>query len=59
MFDPARLPVPVLHRMALTGYWAYPRDLRDKVDDWDHLDDSARAVVEHDLDLMSSALARA
>lgn len=58
MFDPARLPVAVLHRMALAGYWACPRDLRDKVDDWDHLDDLARGAVEHDLDLVASVMMR-
>jgi hypothetical protein len=29
------------------------------VDDWDHLDEAARAAVENDLDLMASSLARA
>ena len=56
--DPSRLPVPVLGKLALVGYWSCPPALRDRVDRWDRLDERDRAAAEHDLDVMAAALAR-
>jgi hypothetical protein len=44
--------------MAVIGYWTCCRDLRDRVDSWDGLDQQDAAVTENDLELMGSVLAR-
>ena len=58
MFDAARVPEAVRDRLAVIGYWACSRDLRDRVDSWDNLDDSDQAVAGNDLELIGSALER-
>jgi hypothetical protein len=42
----------------MAGYWSCPRDLRDRLDRWDRLDERERAVTENDVGLMAAALAR-
>jgi hypothetical protein len=49
LFDPACLPLPVLRRLAVIGYWVCSPDVRAKVDDWDELDAWRRGAVEGDL----------
>ena len=56
--DPSRLPVPVLGKLALVGYWTCGRDLRDRLDHWDGMDERDKAATENDLDVMAAALAR-
>jgi hypothetical protein len=58
LFDPARVPASVTDKMAVIGYWYFSRDLRDKLDGWDDLDEGDAAVAENELELMGSVLAR-
>lgn len=58
LFDPARVPAPVLRRLATVGYWQCPAELREKVDRWAELDEIEAAVAENDLSLIASALTR-
>jgi hypothetical protein len=52
------VPEAVRDRLAVIGYWHCSRDLRDKLDDWDGLDERNAVVAENDLGLMGAALAR-
>ena len=56
--DLAAVPLPVLGKLALVGYWSCPPGLRDRVDRWERLDERDQAATERDLDLMAAALAR-
>lgn len=56
--DAARLPAPVLGKLALVGYWACPPDLRDRVVHWDGMDERDRDAAVNDLELIAAALAR-
>jgi hypothetical protein len=58
LFDPARLPERVQHRLMLAGYWQCPAELRDKVDRWPYLDEADAEAAEHQLGLMATVLAR-
>lgn len=56
--DPSRLPVPVLGKLALVGYWSCDPGLRGRLDSWERLPEEDKALTERDLDLMAAALAR-
>lgn len=58
MFDPARLPAPVQHRLMLAGYWWSPPELRQKLDRWQELDEADAAAAEGQLDLIVAVQAR-
>lgn len=58
LFDAASMPANVRDRLAVIGYWVCCRDLRDRVNGWDDLDEGDAAAAERDLELMGSVLAR-
>jgi hypothetical protein len=52
------VPESVRDRLAVMGYWYCCRDLRDKLDGWDELDEVTASVTEKDLGVLGSALVR-
>jgi hypothetical protein len=50
--------VPVLHRLAVAGYWTFPVELRLRLDRWAELPEFESEAAERQLDLMVAVLAR-
>lgn len=56
--DLSRLPETVRDGLAVAGFWACPRDLRDDLACWDDLDERDRAAAVNSVELLAAALAR-
>jgi hypothetical protein len=52
------VPASVRDKLAVIGYWHFDRDLRDKLEGWDELDERDAVAAENDLGLMGTVLAR-